>query len=213
MSHRQTTEDLIASLAAMPAPPRLRMSRIALQIVGLVAIGIFALLFTTGLRPDLAEALTTPITLAKTAIPLSLAAIALPAAMLTARPDAHPPLWLLALPIAVAVALYLATMAGTPVSMIPQRIIGVSIATCLTSITALSLTPIIVGTALMRRGATTRPTLTGALIGLASGAGAAAGYALHCLDDNPLFFVTWYGIGIAIATAVGAILGRHWLRW
>lgn len=98
MSQRQTTEDLIASLAAMPAPPRLRMSRIALQIVGLVGIGLVLLLIGTGLRPDLAHALTTPVTLAKNAIPLALAAIALPAAMMTARPEAEPPVWLLLLP-------------------------------------------------------------------------------------------------------------------
>lgn len=51
MSQRQTTEDLIASLAAMPAPPRLRMSRIALQIAGLVGIGLVLLLIGTACGP------------------------------------------------------------------------------------------------------------------------------------------------------------------
>lgn len=213
MSQRQTTEDLIASLAAMPAPPRLRMSRIALQIAGLVGIGLVLLLIGTGLRPDLGHALTTPVTLAKNAIPLALAAIALPAAMMTARPEAEPPVWLLLLPAGLAAALFVATLADTPVAQIPRGIMGHTVAACLTSITALSLTPIVVGIALMRRGATTRPTLTGALIGVASGAGAAAGYALHCAEDNPLFYVTWYGMGICIATLIGAMLGRRWLRW
>lgn len=214
MTPRMTTEERIARLAALPAPPRLRPYRIAISVLALVGAGLALLLPMMGLRPDLAQALAAPVTMAKTAIPLSLAALALPAAMVTARPDASaPPLWLLAVPGGIALLLFGATLVATPAALIPAGVMGQTAGACLMAVGGLSLIPVIVGTRLMRRGATTRPGLTGALIGLASGGAAAAGYALHCTEDNPLFYVTWYGAGIAIATLIGAVLGRRWLRW
>ncbi|MBD3765305.1 MAG: DUF1109 family protein, partial [Rhodobacterales bacterium] len=44
-------------------------------------------------------------------------------------------------------------------------------------------------------------------------AGVAAGYALHCTEDSPLFFVLWYGLGILVPTLAGAWLGRRLLAW
>lgn len=44
-------------------------------------------------------------------------------------------------------------------------------------------------------------------------AGVAAGYALHCTEDSPLFFVSWYGLAIAIVGTLGAWLGHRFLRW
>ena len=63
------------------------------------------------------------------------------------------------------------------------------------------------------RTAPTRPVLTGALLGVAIGAGVAAGYALHCIEDSPLFFVSWYGLAIGIVGGVGGLLGHRLLRW
>ncbi|MFD1881195.1 NrsF family protein [Paracoccus pacificus] len=51
------------------------------------------------------------------------------------------------------------------------------------------------------------------LVGLASGTAAAAGYTLHCAEDSPLFYVTWYGIAIALAAIIGAVLEHRFLRW
>ena len=53
----------------------------------------------------------------------------------------------------------------------------------------------------------------GRLAGLASGGLATAIYALHCTEDNPLFFVTWYGLAILLMAGVGALCGRWVLRW
>ncbi|HBT01009.1 MAG TPA: hypothetical protein DEB47_14365 [Citreicella sp.] len=69
------------------------------------------------------------------------------------------------------------------------------------------------GLALLRRGAPTRPVLSGALTGLAASAGTAAGYALHCTEDSPLFYVSWYGLALCLASALGAWLGHRHLRW
>jgi hypothetical protein len=51
------------------------------------------------------------------------------------------------------------------------------------------------------------------LAGLAGGGLGAAVYALHCIEDNPMFFVTWYGVAIAGVTVVSALIGSRILRW
>ena len=65
----------------------------------------------------------------------------------------------------------------------------------------------------LRRGAPARPALTGALLGLASAGGIAAGYALHCTEDSPLFFVSWYSLAILLVAGLGALAGRRVLHW
>ena len=65
----------------------------------------------------------------------------------------------------------------------------------------------------LRRGASTRPGLSGALAGLLSGAAAATVYAVHCTEDSPLFWSFWYVLAILFATALGALLGARVLRW
>jgi hypothetical protein len=64
----------------------------------------------------------------------------------------------------------------------------------------------------LRQGAATRPALSGAAAGLMSGGLAATVYAAHCTDDSPLFVATWYSIGIAGLTVVGAAAGSRVLR-
>ncbi len=51
------------------------------------------------------------------------------------------------------------------------------------------------------------------MAGLVVGAGAATGYSFFCLQDNPLFYVTWYGTAIALSAVAGAWLGARRLRW
>ena len=67
--------------------------------------------------------------------------------------------------------------------------------------------------AAIRRLAPTRPTLTGAAAGSAAGALAATLYGLHCPEQAAAFVASWYTLGIAAATALGAITGRRLLRW
>ncbi|HVS77664.1 MAG TPA: DUF1109 domain-containing protein [Steroidobacteraceae bacterium] len=67
--------------------------------------------------------------------------------------------------------------------------------------------------AAIRRLAPTRPALTGAAAGFAAGALAAALYGLHCPEQAAAFVVTWYTLGIAAATLVGAATGGRLLRW
>ena len=67
--------------------------------------------------------------------------------------------------------------------------------------------------AAVRRLAPTRPALTGAAAGFAAGALAATLYGLHCPEQAAAFVASWYTLGIAAATALGAIAGGRLLRW
>ncbi|HUN70844.1 MAG TPA: DUF1109 domain-containing protein [Steroidobacteraceae bacterium] len=67
--------------------------------------------------------------------------------------------------------------------------------------------------AVVRSLAPTRPAVTGAAAGLAASALAATVYGLHCPEQAAAFVVTWYTLGIAAATALGALAGRRLLRW
>ena len=64
-----------------------------------------------------------------------------------------------------------------------------------------------------RRLAPTNLRAAGAVAGLAAGAFGATLYGLHCPEVSASFVVTWYSLGIAIPTAIGAIFGPQLLRW
>ena len=67
--------------------------------------------------------------------------------------------------------------------------------------------------AALRRLAPTSPTLAGAGTGFVAGALAATLYGLHCPEQAAAFVATWYTLGIAAATALGAVAGARLLRW
>ena len=62
-------------------------------------------------------------------------------------------------------------------------------------------------------GRSTRQALAARSPALASGATAAAVFAIHCTEDSPLFYAVWYALAILIVTGLGAALGRRVLRW
>ncbi|OWU85107.1 hypothetical protein ATO6_08665 [Oceanicola sp. 22II-s10i] len=211
------TEDLIAQLAADPAPAPAdtleRRTGLALLAGGAVTVVLFLVLL--GARPDLGAALSDPVVLAKTVLPLALALLALPLALRGARPGVAPGLparviW--ALPVASC-----ALLAGAFVTTVPsERLalwIGHSIPVCLPMIVTLS-APILAGLiAALKRGAPVNPLREGALAGLVAAGLATAIYSTFCIEDSPLFYATWYVLGILIATGIGAVAGARFLRW
>lgn len=210
------TEDLIAELAAAgPAAPALNPRGTGLRMVAAVALAAGLFLALVGPRAGLAAKLAEPLILTKTLLPAALAVIALPLALRMMRPGARlgaRVLWL-ALPAAVAVALWATTFASTPP---PARFADVSpfsLSECVGLIIAIATLPTGFALWLMRRGASTRPRLAGALTGLSVAALAATGYSFFCTQDNPLFYLTWYGTAIAVVSAAAAALGARWLRW
>ena len=65
----------------------------------------------------------------------------------------------------------------------------------------------------IRRLAPTSLGRAGAGAGFAAGALAATFYGLHCPEQSAAFVATWYTLGIAAATALGALAGARLLRW
>jgi len=65
----------------------------------------------------------------------------------------------------------------------------------------------------LRRAATSRPVLLGAMAGLATGAFMAAAYAVHCDRDWSSYILAYYAGGVAITSAIAAWLGKRFLRW
>ena len=213
MTPRQTTEDLIRQLAASPAPRPFHAASAAVGMLALlaVALGLFWLVF--GLRADLASAWSALAVQAKTALLLLLAILAVRLALGSSRPGERLALWPLALPVLLALLMVLLRVPQVPEGGLLPEMVGQTALACLASITLLSALPLAAGIVLLRRAAPTRPALTGALLGLAAGAGTASGYALHCTEDSPLFFVSWYGLATVIVALCGALLGRRFLRW
>ncbi|SEM63473.1 hypothetical protein SAMN04488103_101695 [Gemmobacter aquatilis] len=209
------TEDLITRLATQAPPAPIRPARVVAVLLAVLAPPVLWFLWSMGMRPDLGPALLAPVTLLKSLIPATLSVASLALALNLARPEARAGLRLAPLWLATGAALALLgwAWAQTPADQMGAAIRGSTQAKCLISIVLFSILPLAAGLALLRRGASTRPALSGAMLGLASSAGAATAYALHCTEDNPLFFITWYGAAILGVTLAGALLGARLLRW
>jgi hypothetical protein len=209
------TEDLIRTLAADTArtrPPEAILPGALALGAALAAVFLYSV---ADPRAELRAALATLPVLAKQALPALLALAAYGAVLRLARPGARLGAWKLVLALAptlAALAFGLTAGALDP-SDWAQAAAGHSRAICLTVIPILSLP--ILGASLwaLRRGASTRPAVSGALAGLLAGGVAAAIYAFQCTDDNPMFWAIWYSAAIGIVTGLGALLGARLLRW
>ena len=65
----------------------------------------------------------------------------------------------------------------------------------------------------MKGLAPTRLSLAGAAAGLLAGGVGAAIYALHCDEMGAPFLALWYVLGMLMPATLGALIGRHVLRW
>ncbi|MDB5640888.1 MAG: hypothetical protein JWN07_205 [Hyphomicrobiales bacterium] len=208
------TDDLIHALAqdaaSVETPPR-RALNIALVIAAVLAAGAFFVLLHP--RDDILQAAHQARFLAKFVLTAALGVVAATLVVRLARPGASAPLRLLAVPLALAVAAVVLELASTPAPEWRARMIGVNWLVCLSYVPLIAAAPLAVLVATLRQAAPTRPTLAGAVAGLAAGALGAFFYAAHCPDDSPLFVAVWYTLAIAIVTGAGALAGARWLRW
>lgn len=212
MTTRSLIDQLAVDVATLPAPVSHTLTRWSLGAGGLAVVAFAA---TLGMRDGWTTAVQHPLVAAKTLIPLALALGALAWAHRSALPAAPSGTGRTVAFAAglVALALVIAAFLSPPAIGLSMAFMGKSLEACLTSIVALSV-PVLGGTLMaLRRGAPTHPTWSGALAGLAAGGLAAALYSLHCTEDSPLFYVPWYGVGIAMASVAGALIGRFALRW
>ena len=209
------TDDLIARLAAEAPPQRFIPRRIAVQAFVSMFLPVAAFLLVAGFRDNLTVAWMNPMVPLKTLLPLLLCILSLLTLLRLARPGTGAGAigWSLLLPAAAAAALWLgAFLLRAPAERFAE--VGpASVGECLGAILLLSIIPAAVMTQMLRQGAATSPSLSGALVGLAAATGVATGYSLFCTQDNPLFFITWYGFAFFIVTLAGAAVGGRLLRW
>lgn len=211
------TDELIESLAQdVRAVPRgLARARVALAVAAGALAAIVLLSLVWGIRPDLDLAMAGMMFWMKTGYTASIALVGLAASVVLTRPEARAPrwLWLALVPVALFAVKSAQEMMSAPATDRMDIWVGTSAALCPAIVLALSL-PIMATLMYAARSlAPTRLRLTGAVIGLASGGAAATIYCLHCPEATATFVLSWYTLGIALATGVGALLGPKLLRW
>lgn len=211
------TDALIEALArdTVPVPRHIAPVRLGLSLAAGMAVTLVVIAATLGFRPDLDLAMAGTMFWMKLAYTASLALIAIAALLTLIRPEARPPrwLWLLTVPVALLGLVSAHELAEMPHDDWVQMWFGQSWRVCspLIAIFAVPIAGALV--ILVRQFAPTRLRATGAVIGLASGAASATLYSLHCPEAGASFVLTWYSLGIATATAIGAALGPKLLRW
>ncbi|MES2175488.1 MAG: DUF1109 domain-containing protein [Pseudomonadota bacterium] len=211
------TDDLIRALAgdARPVPRHAVERRVGIGLASGGIVTLAAIAAALGFRPDLGPAMQAFPFWMKWAYTLSLGIGAIAATLHLARPDAARVrwLWLLALPFGLLLAAAASELIRTPVDGWPRLWLGDSWTRCSMMVASLSV-PLFVGLLwAFRRLAPTRLRLAGAMAGLASGACSATLYGLHCPEASATFVLTWYTLGMVLATLGGVLVGPRFLRW
>ncbi|AUH32954.1 NrsF family protein [Paracoccus tegillarcae] len=209
------TQDLITAMAADAMPRPQVGALVARWFLPVLALSGLVALLVLGVRTDLAAAMAAPVTAMKSFLPLIVALAAGFAVLRRADParSAGWLVWPLVIVAGLAALWFTTTLAGMPADRWWPTAKGQTLFFCLIAIPVIALLPLAVLIAALRSGASTAPMRSGALAGLAAGAGAAAIYAFHCTEDSPLFFLCWYSLGILAVSVAGAWAGRRWLRW
>lgn len=211
------TDALIEALArdVRPVARHAVAGRLALGLGAGGAATAVLVVAVLGLRPDLAVALHGPAIWMKWGYTLALGMVALATVARIARPEAPRLhwLWLAVVPVLAVAALALHELTGVPAAAREALWLGRSWRQCPLRVVALSV-PIFLGLLwAFRAFAPTRLRLAGAVAGFAAGACAATLYGFACSEPSALFLLTWYSIGIAGATLLGAAAGPRVLRW
>jgi hypothetical protein len=211
------TDDLILQLARDARPVRRGAMKLRIAIgmgLGAIVSAVLVILWM-GLRPDLGTAMNGWSFWMKWGYTLSLSVAALAMTAQLARPDSGRVrgLWLTAVPVVLLACVGLLELARTPPAEWLAMWLGHSWQSCPWRVLSLAV-PIFAGLLWsFRRLAPTRLRAAGAAAGLTAGAFAATIYCLHCPEVSAIFVLTWYSLGILLATLLGALLGPRLLRW
>lgn len=211
------TDDLILRLGEdiKPADTKFVTQRLFVALATGSGLALFLLLVWQGLNPDLANAMKHRFFWMKAGYCFALGVPAVMSISRLARPDGEaPPMAIsFAAPIVIVAAIAALELVLTPSSQWLAMWLGHSWSLCPWRVLALS-GPIFLGLLwAFRAFAPTKLRLVGALAGLSAGALGAIVYGLHCPESSALFLLTWYSLGMGLATAVGALVGPRLLRW
>lgn len=209
------TDALIKALSADTRVERPLAAGLALRLVPAILLAAVAVYVTLGFRDDLLQSLGVPLSAARFVVTAALGLIGIRLALVLARPEGRglARFWPLALVPSVALGLLIWAYLATPADGRQMALVGKTMVTCLVTIPLLSILPVTAILLSLRNGATTAPALAGFVAGAAGGGFAAMVYALHCTEDSPLFYVTWYGIALIGVTVASTLAGAKVLRW
>ncbi|WP_375286074.1 DUF1109 domain-containing protein [Sphingomonas sp.] len=211
------TDELILRLArdTRPVPRGTVGRRLVLGIALGAVVSAILVLAWLGPREDLGVAVRRASYWIKWGYTLSLSAAALAVTAQLARPDSGRlrGLWLTAIPVVLLAVVGLMELARTPRSDWLAMWLGQSWMVCPWLVLLFAI-PIFGGLLWsFRKLAPTRLRAAGAAAGLTAGAFAASVYCLHCPEVSAIFVLTWYSLGILLATLLGSLLGPRLLRW
>ena len=211
------TDELIHLLATDDRPVQrnaIEQRFVVAALAGIAGAGVL-MLSLFGLRPDLLATMALPMFWGKLVFAAALAAAGLALLRRMARPGmalGHAALWQAVPPLVMwAMALWALSQVSAAERM--PLILGSTWRTCPFNIAALSVPAFVAGFWALKGAAPTRLVWTGAGAGLLAGALGALVYALHCPEMVTPFLAVWYVAGMAIPTALGAVLGPRLLRW
>lgn len=212
---RMRTDQLIRAIVTDVQKTRPVEMALPLALLASAAIVGALFLMLVGPRSDPGVVVRSVALMTKQIFPVILAIGAFGAVVRLARPAARVGGWSAVLAV---VPLVLLTAAVAELMQKPEQdwytgLVGQTLWFCLSVIPLMSLPILAVSLWVLQRGASTRPTLSGAVAGLMSGGTATAIYAIHCTEDSPLFYATWYSLAILLVAALGAAFGSHVLRW
>jgi hypothetical protein len=213
----KTTDDLIAGLTAdLPkVAPGAVGRRIALGL-GLGGLGsAIVMLAWLGPRPDLAQAVMTPMFWMKFGYAALTGLILAAVLVRLAKPAARvgPLAVVAAAPFAVVAAMAALRMAQAPPETHQAMLMGHSSMLCPWRIVAIGL-PLLAGAVWSVRGlAPTRLALAGLAAGGCAGALGAMVYSIACNETSAPFLAIWYTLGMALVAGLGAAAGSRLLRW
>lgn len=209
------TDDLILALAADTQVDRSPSAALWAGLAVTLAAAVLALWVTLGFRDDLMASLVAPVSALRFVLTGLLGLIGVRLAIVLARPEGRglARLWPVAAVVAVALGLLLWAYAATPAEGRQMALVGKTMTTCLVTIPLLSILPVTAILLALRHGATTAPALSGFVAGVAGSGFAAMVYAMHCTEDSPLFYVTWYGLAMGGVTLAATWVGSRVLRW
>jgi hypothetical protein len=209
------TQDLIRILAKDKTSTHAVHVTMAKTLVPAILMSLIVMWLVLGLRPDLAQAVFVPLSVTRFGFTIGLAVLALLMLLEVARPDHGPlwPRWPLGALAVLAGMLYAVTLFSTPSDAREMAMFGKTAMSCLSFIPVLAILPVTAIVWTLRQGATTTPRLASLLSGMAGGGVGAAIYALHCTEDNPLFYLTWYSLAVLLVTGLTTLIGPKLLRW
>lgn len=212
------TNDLINDLGCRP--PRKMAPTPTAMVLGaaLLSLTVALALSVLWLKPrnDLAVPLIVDnhVFLLKLAFTISVVVAALPIVRDLSIPGrrVRPASILMAMPFAVVMILALREFALRHAGAWPYHDDHATLE-CLWQIPALAAPAFLILAIAVRRLGPTDLTRAGAYVGLLAGGIGALGYALHCRHDSVAFVAIAYTLAILETALLGALVGRHILRW